>query len=139
MQFVLSTIPPVKGNSISTHMVESIRKECFLYFLIRLLTLLHDVECDFVGSFVLVYSPCAGMPLSEKNFLLDKENCTPTWIAPLLSKAHEVLDSHKPSGFCERSDFFQVFRFSTNYRKSLGCTDAVLTISQQHKKPLYNG
>ena len=42
--------------------------------------------------------------------------------------------SHRLSGFCERSGSFPAAQFA--YRKGLGCTDALLTISQQLQQAL---
>ena len=59
---------------------------------------------------------------------MEKENYRPISITPILSKVIEKLISHRLSGFCERSGSFPAAQFA--YRKGLGCTDALLTISQ---------
>ena len=44
------------------------------------------------------------------------------WISPILLKVHEKLVCHKLFPFCEKYVYF-------SYRKGLGCSDALLTIS----------
>ena len=50
---------------------------------------------------------------------------------------YEKLVSHKLSGFCEKYDFLSAANFA--YRKGLGCTDALLTISHHRQKYLDTG
>ena len=57
----------------------------------------------------------------------DIENYNPISITSILSKVYEKLLSHKLSSFCEICIFFIAVQFA--YRKGLGCTDVLLTIS----------
>ena len=51
---------------------------------------------------------------------------------------YEKLVSHKLSGFCEKYVFF-LSAAQYAYRKGLGCTDALLTISHHLQKSLDTG
>ena len=51
----------------------------------------------------------------------------PISIAPILSMVYEKLVSYKLSSFCEKHGLLPAAQFA--YRKGLGCTDALLTIS----------
>ena len=64
----------------------------------------------------------------------DGENYRPLSITPILSKVYEKLVSHKLSSFCEKYVFLPVAQFA--YRKALGCTDALCTISYHLQKSL---
>ena len=66
-----------------------------------------------------------------------KENDGPISITPILFKVYENLVSHKLSSFWEKYDFLPVAQFT--YRKGLGCTDALLTISHHLQKSLDTG
>ena len=63
----------------------------------------------------------------------DKENYRPISMNIILSKVYEKLVSHKLSNFCDEY-FLPAAQFS--YRKGLGCTDALLTISHHLQKSL---
>ena len=65
---------------------------------------------------------------------MGKENYRPISITPILYEVFEKLISHRLPGFCERSGSFPATQFG--YRKDLGCTDALLTISQQLQQAL---
>ena len=52
----------------------------------------------------------------------------PISTSPILSKGYEKLVSHKLSNFCEKFGLLTAAQFA--YRKGLGCTDALLTLSQ---------
>ena len=65
------------------------------------------------------------------------ENFRPISITPILSKVYEKLVSHKLSCFCEKYVFLPAAQFA--YRKGLGCTDALRTISHNHQKSLDTG
>ena len=54
-----------------------------------------------------------------------------------LSINPSVLCSHKLSSFCEKYDFLPAAQFA--YRKGLGCTDALLTMSHHLQKSLDTG
>ena len=60
---------------------------------------------------------------------MEKENYRPISITPILSKVFVKSIFHRLSGFCERSGSFPAAQFA--YRKGLGCTDALVTISRQ--------
>ena len=51
-----------------------------------------------------------------------------------MSKVYEKLVSHKLSWFCEKCGLFPAAQFA--YRKCLGCTEALLTISHHLRKSL---
>ena len=51
-----------------------------------------------------------------------------------MSKVYEKLVSHKRSSFCEKYGLLPPAQFA--YRKGLGCTDALLTISHHLQKSL---
>ena len=55
-------------------------------------------------------------------------------ITPILPKVYEKLVSHKLSSFCNKCSFLPAAQFA--YRKDLGCTDAMLTISHHLHKSL---
>ena len=57
----------------------------------------------------------------------DRENYHSISITPILSKVPEKLVSHKLYSFCEVYGFLPAVLFA--YKKGLGCTDALLTIS----------
>ena len=65
------------------------------------------------------------------------ENYRPISITPISSKVYEKLVSHKLSSFCEKIYFFPAAQYA--YRKGLGCTDALLTISHHLHKSLDTG
>ena len=67
----------------------------------------------------------------------DRENNRPISITPVLSKVHEKLVSHKLSSFCEKYGLSPTTQFA--YRKDLGFTDALLTISHHLHKSLDAG
>ena len=58
----------------------------------------------------------------------------PISITPILSKVYEKLVSHKLSSFFEKYGLLPAAQFS--YRRGLGCTDALLTISHHLQKYL---
>ena len=58
-------------------------------------------------------------------------------ITPILSKVYEKLISHKLRIFCEKSGLLPAAQFA--YRKCLGGTDALLTISHHIQKFLDAG
>ena len=62
----------------------------------------------------------------------DKENYQPVSITPILSRVYEKLVSHKLSNFCKKYGFLLTAQFA--YRKGLGCTDALVTISHLLQK-----
>ena len=64
----------------------------------------------------------------------DRENYRPISITPILSKVHEKLVPHKLSSFCEKYGLLPSAQF--DYRKGLGCTDALLAISHHLQKSL---
>ena len=53
-------------------------------------------------------------------------------ITSILSKVYKKLVSHKLSSFCRKCGFLPAVQFA--YRKGLGCTDALLTISHHLQK-----
>ena len=61
----------------------------------------------------------------------DRENYRPISITPILSKVHEKLVSHKLSSFLPAAQFA--------YKKGLGCTDELLTISHHLQKSTDKG
>ena len=65
------------------------------------------------------------------------ENYRPILLTPIMSKVYEKLVSHKLSCFCEKYVFLSSAQFA--YRKGLGCTDALLTISHHLQKSLDTG
>ena len=52
-------------------------------------------------------------------------------ITPILSKMYEKLVSHKLSSFCEKCVYLPAGQFA--FRKRVGCTVALLTISHLQK------
>ena len=62
----------------------------------------------------------------------DWENYRPISITHILSKVHDKLVSHKLSRFFEKYGLLPADQFP--YRKGLGCTDALLTISHHLQK-----
>ena len=64
----------------------------------------------------------------------DTEHYAPISITPIVSKVYEKLVSHKRSSFCEKYGLLPTAQFA--YRKGLGCTDALLTISHHLQKSL---
>ena len=56
---------------------------------------------------------------------------------PILSKVYEKLVSHKLSSFSEKYGLLPAAQFA--YRKGLGCTDALLTVSHHLQKFLDAG
>ena len=62
----------------------------------------------------------------------DRENYRPISITPIMSKVYEKLVSRKLSNFCEKCMFLPAAQFA--YRKGLGCTDALITISCHFQK-----
>ena len=68
---------------------------------------------------------------------LDRENYRPILMTPILSKVYEKLVSYKLSNFCEKHVFLPAAQFA--YRKGLGCTDALLTMSHHIQKFLDTG
>ena len=67
----------------------------------------------------------------------DREIYRPISITPILSKVYEKLVSHKLYSFCEKYGLLTAVQFT--YRKCLGCTDALLTISHHLQKSLDAG
>ena len=65
------------------------------------------------------------------------ENYRPISITPILSEMFEKITSHKLSNFCEKYGLLSSAQFQ--YRKGLGCTDALLTISHHLQKSLDAG
>ena len=65
------------------------------------------------------------------------ENYRPISIIPIQSNVYEKLVSHKLSSFCEIYDVSPAAQFA--YRKGLGCTDALLSISHHLQKFLDAG
>ena len=57
----------------------------------------------------------------------DRENYRQISITPILKNVYEKLVSHKLSSFSEKYGLLHAAPFA--YRKGLGCTDALLTIS----------
>ena len=57
----------------------------------------------------------------------DRKNYRLISITPILTKVNWTLVSHKLSSSCEKCDLLPAAKF--DYRKGLGCTDALLTIS----------
>ena len=64
-------------------------------------------------------------------------NYRPISITPILYKVYEKLVYHKLSSFCEKYGFPPAAQFA--YRKDLGCTDALLTISHHLNESLDAG
>ena len=67
----------------------------------------------------------------------DIENYRPISITHFLCKVYEKLISHQLFIFSEKSGFLPAAQFA--YRKGLGCTDALLTISHHLQKSLDAG
>ena len=68
---------------------------------------------------------------------LIRQTTDPCQLTTILSKVYEMLDSHKLSSFCEKYGLLPAAQFA--YRKGLGCTDALLTISHHLQKTLDAG
>ena len=68
----------------------------------------------------------------------DTETYRPISITQILSKVYDKLVSHKLSSFCEKSAFSPaaLFAYICIYRKCLGFTDTLLTISDHLQKSL---
>ena len=86
------------------------------------------------GSFPLCWRSANVAAVPKGPPSMEKENYRRISITPILSKVFEKLISHRLSGFCERSCSFRAAQFAC--RKGLGCTDALLTISQQLQQAL---
>ena len=67
----------------------------------------------------------------------DREIYRPISITPILSKVYEKRVSLKLSSFCEKYGLLPANQFA--YRKGLGCTDALLTITHHLQKSLDAG
>ena len=67
----------------------------------------------------------------------DRENYGPISITPILSKEYEKLVSHKLSSFCEKYCLLPALQIA--HMKSLGLSDALLTISHHLQKSLDAG
>ena len=67
----------------------------------------------------------------------DRENYRPITITTILSKVYEKLVFHKLSSVCKKYVFLPAAQIA--YRKGLGCTDALLTISHHLQKSLDTG
>ena len=67
----------------------------------------------------------------------DRESYWQISITPILCKVNEKLVSHKLCSFCEKCVLLPAAQFA--YRKGLGCTDALLTISHHLQKYLDAG
>ena len=67
----------------------------------------------------------------------DREKYQPISITNILSKVYEKLVSQKLSSFCEKYGLLPAAQVA--YRKGLGCTDALLTISHHLQKSLDAG
>ena len=79
------------------------------------------------GSFAVCWRSANVAAVPKGPPSIEKENYRQITLTPILSKVFEMLISHRLSGFCERSGSFPGAQFA--YRKGLGCTDALLTIS----------
>ena len=82
-----------------------------------------------LGSFPDCWRPANVTAIPQKAPSTDRENYLPISITPILSKVYEKLVSHRLSSFCEKYGLLPAA-----YRKGLGCTDALLTISHQFQK-----
>ena len=71
------------------------------------------------------------------NVIAIPKGTTPAENENYLSKVYEKLVSHQPSSFCEKYVLLVTAQFA--YRKGLGCTDALLTISHHLQKSLDEG
>ena len=86
------------------------------------------------GSFSVCWHSANVAAVPKGPSSIEKKNYRPISLTPILSKVFEKLISHRLSGFCERSDSFPAAQFA--YKRGLGCTDPLLTISQQLQQAL---